>query len=146
MAKLARDMMTADPACCSPETPLDEIAREMVENNCGEIPIVDRGGRLVGVVTDRDIVCRVVAKGRNPAECTAGECMSTPVFSVDDDAQLDDVVQMMETHQVRRVPVVDRDGCCAGIISQADIIETIPPRIASELLSQISRVAPRPSA
>ena len=145
MAKLARDLMTTDPACCSPETTLDEIAQLMVENNCGEIPIVDRSGCLVGVITDRDIVCRVVARGENPADHTAETCMSTPVFAVRDDATVEDVVGMMESHQVRRVPVVDGDGCCAGIIAQADLVSIVPPRQTSELLSQISRESARPS-
>jgi CBS domain-containing protein len=137
--------MTADPACCSPQTTLDQIARLMVENNCGEIPIVDRSGYLIGVVTDRDIVCRIVAKGENPRDHIAEDCMSTPVFAVAGDAPLDEVVGMMETHQVRRVPVVDRDGCCAGIIAQADLVSIAPAHLTSELLCQISRQSAGPS-
>src|SRR5215813_6634566 len=75
MAKLARDVMTREPACCSPSTTLDLVAKMMVQNNCGEIPIVDTANRPVGVVTDRDIVCRVVAEGKNPSAYTAETCM-----------------------------------------------------------------------
>ena len=139
MAKLARDLMTPDPACCSPDTTLETIATLMVANDCGEIPILDRSGRPVGVVTDRDIVCRVVAEGRNPAEATAESCMSTPVVAVYDDAELDDVIEMMETHQIRRLPVVDADGCCAGIIAQADLVSISAPRVTAELITEISR-------
>ena len=139
MAKLARDLMTPDPACCSPDTTLERIATLMVANDCGEIPIVDRSGRPVGVVTDRDIVCRVVAEGTNPAEVTAEACMSTPVVAVYDDAELDDVIDMMETHQIRRLPVVDADGCCAGIIAQADLVSLGSAHVTAELLTQISR-------
>ena len=64
MAKLARDVMTPDPACCTPNTTLDEVAKLMAQNDCGEIPVVDPGDQIIGVVTDRDIVCRVVAEGK----------------------------------------------------------------------------------
>ena len=74
MAKLARDVMTADPACCTAESTLDLVARMMMENDCGEIPIVDHLDRPVGVLTDRDIVCRVVAEGKNPSGHTAESC------------------------------------------------------------------------
>ena len=59
MAKLARDVMTTNPACCTPETPLDQVAKLMVQHDCGEIPVIDRAEHVVGVVTDRDIVCRL---------------------------------------------------------------------------------------
>src|SRR5437773_12567799 len=119
MAKLARDVMTADPACCSPGTMLDQVAKMMVQNNCGEIPIVDTSDRPVGVVTDRDIVCRVVAEGKNPMAHTAQECMTTSVVTVRADASLDEVVSAMEDHQIRRVLDVDEGRCCGGIITQA---------------------------
>jgi len=143
MAKLARDLMTADPACCSPDTTLEKIATLMVANDCGEIPIIDRSGRPIGVVTDRDIVCRVVAEGKDPATITAESVMSTPVVAVYDDAELDDVIDMMETHQIRRLPVVDAEGCCAGIIAQADLVSIGSPHVTSELLTEISRDSSR---
>ena len=145
MATLARDVMTPDPACCSPATTLDQVAKLMVQNNCGEIPIVDTSDRPIGVVTDRDIVCRVVAEGKNPTGHPAESCMSSPVVTVSVDARLDEVVTVMEEHQLRRVPVVDEDGCCAGIIAQADIASVAPPRKTAELLSEVSRATGRPS-
>src|SRR6266568_4202653 len=73
-----RDMMTGDPACCTAETSLPEVARMMVDRDCGEIPVVDNTSSKVpiGVVTDRDIVCRTVANGLNPLDLTAADCMS----------------------------------------------------------------------
>src|SRR5438093_1275353 len=139
MSKLARDVMTPDPACCSPSTTLDQIAKMMIKNNCGEIPIVDIFSHPIGVVTDRDIVCRVVAEGKNPSGHTAESCMSTPVFTVPADSTIEDVVATMEEHQIRRVPVVDDGGCCTGIIAQADIVAAAPPRTAAELVCEISR-------
>jgi len=139
MAKLARDVMTADPVCCSPTTTLDKIARLMATTNCGQIPILDATGRPIGVITDRDIICRVVAEGKNPCDYTAEAIMSEPVFTVAVDAPVDDVVSLMEEHQVRRLPVLDTDGCCAGIIEQADIASMGQTRRTAQLLSQISR-------
>lgn len=143
--RLARDVMTPDPACCSPSTTLDLVARLMVQNNCGEIPIVDSSAQPIGVVTDRDIVCRVVAEGKNPSGHTAESCMTTPVVTVPTDARLEDVISTMEAHQIRRVPVVDDGGCCAGIISQADVASVGPPRRTAELVSKISRNMGRPT-
>jgi CBS domain-containing protein len=139
MAKLARDVMTSDPACCSLNTSLDQVAKMMVQNDCGEIPIIDTSNRPVGVVTDRDIVCRVVAEGKNPSAHTAQECMTTPAVTVRADAPIGDVIATMEQHQIRRVPVVDDGGCCSGIISQADIANAAAPNKTSELVTEISR-------
>ena len=66
MAKLARDVMTPNPVCCTPATTLDQVAQLMADNDCGEIPVIDTAERPIGVITDRDIVCRVVAEGKNP--------------------------------------------------------------------------------
>lgn len=139
MTKFARDVMTPDPACCSPGTSIDEVAKLMVQNDCGEIPVVDTRDHVVGVVTDRDIVCRVVAEGKNPIGYTAETCMSGPVVTVPEDMALDDVVKTMETHQIRRVPVVGDDGACCGIIAQADIALKAPEPEVVELVREVSK-------
>ena len=139
MAKLARDLMTPDPAVCSANTTLDQVAKMMVQNDCGEIPIDDTSNRPVGVVTDRDIVCRVVAEGKNPSAYTAESCMTRNVITVRADAPLNEVISTMEEYHIRRVPVVDEGGCCSGIISQADIAATGEERKTSELVREISR-------
>lgn len=139
MAKLARDVMTPEPVCCTPETTLDEVAKLMVDRDCGEIPVIDRSAHPVGVVTDRDIVCRIVAQGKNPIGHTAAEAMSQPVVTVRTSTRIDDVVETMEKHQIRRVPVVDESGCCAGIIAQADIARMEPEHEVAELVREVSR-------
>ena len=139
MAKLARDVMTQDPACCSPNATLDEVAKLMIENDCGEIPVVDASDRPIGVITDRDIVCRAVAEGKNPAAHTVRSVMSQPVVTVRADAAIDDVLKTMERHKIRRVPVVDDGGCCTGIIAQADLASEAPPEKAAELVREVSR-------
>ena len=139
MAKLARDVMTRDPACCSLNATLDEVAKLMVQNDCGDIPIVDARDRPIGVITDRDIVCRAVAEGKNPTGHTVESVMTRPVVTVRADAPLDDVVATMERHRIRRVPVTDDAGCCTGIIAQADLATGGPPHKAAELVREVSR-------
>ena len=143
MASLARDIMTPSPVCCSPSTTLDEVAKMMLHNDCGEIPIVDSNDCVVGVITDRDIVCRAVAQGKNPIGYTVESCMSAPVVTVREDDSLDDIVATMEAHQIRRVPVVSDGGACAGIIAQADIARFGPKREVAELVREISQQTQR---
>jgi CBS domain-containing protein len=139
MSKLAKDVMTPEPQCCSAETLLNEVANLMVEADCGEIPVVDASSRLIGVVTDRDIVCRVVAKGKNPTAVTAEEIMTQPVVAVPADTTLDEVVAVMEENQIRRVPVVDGRGCVCGIIAQADVALVARESEVGELVREVSR-------
>src|SRR5439155_10831705 len=124
MAQLAKDLMTANPACCKSETPLDQVARLMVQHDCGEIPVIDAAEHVVGVVTDRDIVVRIVADGKNPMAYAAETCMSQLVVTVPVTAPLKEVLSTMEKHQIRRVPVVDDGGRCVGMIAQADLAWT----------------------
>jgi CBS domain-containing protein len=91
------------------------------------------------VITDRDITCRVVAAGRNPAEVSAAECMSTPVVTVHPDADLEECLETMEEHQIRRVPVLDGGGVCCGIIAQADIARRAPAVKTAEVVREVSR-------
>jgi CBS domain-containing protein len=137
--------MTSNPICCTASTTLDQVAQLMARNDCGEIPVVDAAGHPMGVITDRDIVCRVVADGRDPASHTAGEFMSRPVFTVGADAPIDEVLSVMEEHRIRRVPVLDGDGCCTGIIAQADIASAGDRRYIAELVSEVSRHTGRAS-
>ena len=135
------DIMTKDPACCEPETALQEVAKLMLVNDCGEIPVVDsqRTMRPVGVVTDRDIVIRCVAEGKNPLEADAGDVMSSPVVTVTPEMDIDEVGDMMEEHQVRRIPVVDEAGAICGIVAQADIARHAHPREVAEVVREVSR-------
>lgn len=140
------DFMTKEPATCSADTPVVEVARMMVQHDCGEIPITNPETRhLIGVVTDRDIVCRAVATGRDTVQMLAGECMTTPVVCVTADATLDQCRRIMEEKQVRRVPVVDDKGMICGIVSQADIALAASAREAGHLVSAVSEPTRQPS-
>ncbi len=133
-----REIMSAKAACCSLTTPLVEVAEMMVEQDCGEIPVCDDQGKPVGVVTDRDIVCRLVAKGREPTESTAQDCMSSPVVTVTPDTAIEDCARLMEQYQVRRLPVVAEDGTCCAIIAQADLAIKGPRDTSIEVVSKVS--------
>ena len=115
----------------------------MVDYDCGSIPVVEdqQGRKLVGMITDRDITCRTVAMGRNPLEMKVQECMTVPVDYIDQDADMDEVVHLMEQKAVRRVPVVDPDGGCCGIVSQADIAAGAPKVDTADVVRVISLAA-----
>lgn len=139
MPKMARDVMTTDPTRCSRTTTLDEVAKLMRQYDCGEIPIVDTADRPIGVVTDRDIVCRVVAKGKDPSSCTAQDAMTQPVVAVLANTTLDEIVAVMEENRIRRVPVVDAQGCCCGIVAQADVAMVARESEVGEMVREVSR-------
>jgi CBS domain-containing protein len=112
----------------------------MVRHDCGEIPIVENKDlkKVVGVVTDRDIVCRTVAEGKNPLTLKAGDAMSTPAVTVNERTGDDEVRRVMETHQIRRVPVVDQNGACCGIVSLADIALRESRKDTGDLVREVS--------
>jgi CBS domain-containing protein len=140
------EVMTPDPACCTADTKLAEVARMMVDHDCGEIPVVDnQTNKLpVGVVTDRDIVCRTVARDLNPLELTASDCMTKPIVTVTPDMAVEECYRIMEDKRIRRIPVVDDRGSCCGIVALADIALVTGKRIAGEVIKEVS--APTQSA
>jgi CBS domain-containing protein len=135
-----KDVMTPDPACCTPDSTLQRVAEMMVENDCGEIPVVENMASMkpVGVITDRDITCRTVAKGLNPLTMTVSDCMTSPCVTVTPDTALDECCRVLEENQIRRVPVVDAGGACCGIVALADIAKHAPKRDAGEVVKEVS--------
>jgi CBS domain-containing protein len=117
----AREIMTRDVKSVRPEAGLEEVARIMRDENTGIVPVVDQNGRLLGVVTDRDIVMRTLASGNDPRTVRASEIMSDDIDAVTPDEELRDVVNLMGDKQVRRVPVVQENDELVGIISMADV-------------------------
>ena len=118
----ARELMTAQPVCCTPETSVRDAAMLMVEHDCGCIPVVEtmESGKLIGMITDRDIACRCIAKGHGP-DTEVRDTMSATPKSCGPDDDIAAVENIMASDQVRRVPVVDESGKCVGIIAQADL-------------------------
>lgn len=135
-----KEIMTPDPACCTPSSSLEEAARLMIECDCGEIPVVDDSSTRipVGVITDRDITCRTVGKGLNPLEMTVSDCMTSPIVSIDVESSLEECTRLMEENQIRRVPVVNADGACVGIVALADLARHAPEKESTEVLQEVS--------
>lgn len=144
-----RDIMKFAPVTADLRTPICDVAMLMVEFDCGEVPVTDRG-RLAGVVTDRDIACRVVAAGRDPFTTLIKDVMTAEPVSIGPDKAVTAAVRLMESAQIRRLPVVDERGGVVGIISMTDLCDCMPHWSAGELLREISRKHPageiRPTA
>lgn len=133
------DVMTRNPCSCSPDSSLEEVARMMVNHDCGEIPVLDSRSAPIGVLTDRDICCRTVAQGKNPLEMKASDIMTSPVVTVTPQTSVTDCCKLMEAKQIRRVVVVDDAGRCCGIVAQADIaLHDRSTREVAEVLEKIS--------
>lgn len=139
------DVMTTNPQCAHPQTNICDVAKMMADCDCGEIPVVDSAQRPLGVITDRDIACRVVAQGKDPAHTHAGDAMSSPVITVTPETSLEECCRLMEEKQVRRIPVVDSKGACCGIVSQADIALHADTKEAGSLVRDVSRRTGAPS-
>jgi CBS domain-containing protein len=143
-----KEIMTTDPACCMPETSLQEVGKMMIDHDCGEIPVVEsRASKLpIGVITDRDIVCRTVARGLNPLDLTVAGCMSTPCVTVTPDMSVEECSKTMEENKIRRVPVVDAAGSCCGIVALADIALHARRNVAAEVVKEVSESSSAASA
>ncbi len=125
---LVKDVMAKDLSFCTPEETVKEAAKLMKSADVGAIPVVqDKSSRkLVGILTDRDIVIALVAEGKDPGTTTVGSIMSRDPVSTGPDEELDRSAQLMQEKQVRRVPVVDEQGAIVGIVAQADIAQESP--------------------
>jgi CBS domain-containing protein len=141
-----REIMTPNPKFCLPETSVAEVALQMVDCDCGEIPVVESEESMVpvGVVTDRDITCRLVAMRKDPLLSDAKTVMTSPALTVSAEAMVPACIRLMKDHLVRRLVVVDERGRLVGMISQADLIKHVPEQTA-EVLRRVSQPSPRPS-
>jgi CBS domain-containing protein len=131
----ASDIMTPNPRCCSTHDSLQGVARIMREEDIGEIPVVDEQKKLVGVITDRDIVVRCVAEGEAPDSCVVDAYMTAPGVSLREDASVEDIANAMAKEAVRRIPITDQEGRVCGIVAQADL-EHSGARSQKEKVSQ----------
>jgi CBS domain-containing protein len=135
---LAR-LMTRNPKFCLATSPLEEVARAMRDEDCGEIPVVDLDRHPIGVITDRDIVVRTVAAGRNPQEVRVQECMTAPPIVIREDATVEDCARLMERQRVRRIPVVDAKGALCGIVALADLERSDARSLQNEVTRAVSQ-------
>jgi CBS domain-containing protein len=133
--------MTTDPACCTPDTSLREVARFMVENDCGCIPVVDgiETRRPIGTITDRDITSRTVARGKNPLKMKARDAMTHSCITTTADTDAKTCCEIMESNKIRRVVVVDEDGRCCGIVSQGDLACKADEKVTIAVVQAVSQ-------
>jgi CBS domain-containing protein len=137
MAKRVRDTMTPDPRAVAPDESIAEAARLMRDQDVGSLPVIEEG-RLVGMLTDRDITVRVIAEGRSPQTATVGEVFSHNPVTVEPNEDLAEALRLMARHQVRRLPVVESDRL-VGILAQADVALEEKERKTGELVESISQ-------
>jgi CBS domain-containing protein len=137
VAKMVRDAMTANPRTASPAQSLADAAQIMQSEDVGSVPVVE-DGRLVGVLTDRDIAIRAVAESVDVQTLNVGDVASREPVTVEPGQDLDEALALMARHQVRRLPVVD-DGQLVGILAQADVAIEVKEKKAGEVLEEISK-------
>lgn len=137
----AQDIMTKNPRVVTPETPVQEAARLMQSEDTGVLPVVEsaQSRRLVGVVTDRDLALRVVAEGKASAQVR--DAMSSGVKTAKPGDNVKDVMELMASEQVRRIPIVDESGMVVGIVSQADVVRDADDKKAEKTIEAISKPA-----
>ncbi len=137
MAKKVRDAMTAEPRSAEPSQSLVEAAQVMKQEDVGSLPVVE-GGRLLAVLTDRDIVVRAVAEGVDLQATRVGDVASREPVTVGPEEDLDEALRLMARHQVRRLPVVDEQRL-VGMLAQADVASEAKASKTGEVVEEISQ-------
>jgi len=136
------EIMSKDPVCCEPSDTIDIVARLMVTEDVGSIPVVHdlRESLLTGIVTDRDLVIKVLAEGRDPKTVTVGEVMTQEPVSCRADSNVFVALDAMAEHQLRRIPIVDENHRLVGIIAQADVAARLArPAETARVVEEISQ-------
>src|SRR5438067_6843610 len=137
MAKSVKDAMTSSVRTAAPSQSLTDAAALMQQEDVGSLPVVD-GDRLIGMVTDRDIVVRGIADGSDPHAVQVGDIASRDIVTVRPDDDLDEALRLMAQHQVRRLPVVD-DGQLVGVVAQADVALEAKEKDLGHVVEEISK-------
>ena len=138
MGTKVHEVMTDRPRVVTPETTVSEAAQLMKNDDIGSLPILD-GEQLAGVVTDRDIVIRAVAEGKDPRGMPVREVASRELVTVNADEELSSALQLMASQQVRRLPVVNDDGRLVGVLAQADVAVEASEKAVGEMVEEISK-------
>lgn len=126
----AKELMTPTPKVCTSDDRIVDVARMMRDYDVGSLPVVENSGtnRLIGIITDRDIVVKCLAVGGDPKRTTAGELAQGTPVTVSADTDIRDVMRKMEEHQIRRVPIIDDHRRLVGMISEADLARNLPEK------------------
>jgi CBS domain-containing protein len=138
MGKSIRELMSSNPCAIEADKPVAYAAKLMKQENVGLAPVVE-GDRLVGTLTDRDIVVRVVAEGKDPEAVSVREIASTDLITVDPQQDLDEALRLMASNQIRRLPVVEEDGRLVGVLAQADVAREADEQQTGQLVEDISQ-------
>jgi CBS domain-containing protein len=138
MGTKVREVMTDRPRCVTLDTPISEAASLMETENVGSLPILE-GEELAGMITDRDIVVRAVAKGKDPRGMPVREVASRELVTVYAEEDLSNALTKMASEQVRRLPVVDEDNRLVGILAQADVALEAKEKTVGAMVEEISR-------
>jgi CBS domain-containing protein len=143
MGTKVREVMTDRPRCVTFDTPISEAASLMESENVGSLPVLE-GEELAGMITDRDIVVRAVAKGKDPRGMPVREVVSRELVTVYAEEDLSTALTKMASEQVRRLPVVDEDNRLVGILAQADVALEAKEKTVGEMVEEISRAPSGP--
>ena len=134
----AREIMTPAPERLGIDDSIDKAAQRMASDDIGALPVCDGDGRLVGVLTDRDLVIRVLAEGRQPEETKVGDVVErVEVVTIGADDPVEEAIRTMKEHAVRRLPVIDGTEL-VGMVSQADVARALPDAKVGDLVGEIS--------
>ena len=117
-----KEIMTQAAVCCGPETNVGRAVELLWERNVGMLPVVGNDGKLIGVVTDRDLCIAMGTRNRLPGDLTVGEVATRQVFVCKPDDDVHEALSIMSTNQIRRLPVVNNDGVPQGILSMDDLV------------------------
>jgi CBS domain-containing protein len=138
MGKSVQELMTSNPCSIDTDKSVAYAAKMMRDEDVGLAPIVE-GNRLVGTVTDRDITIRLVAEGKDPESTKVTDIASTKLVTVEPQQDLEEALQLMAKHQVRRLPVVEEDGRLVGVVAQADVAKHGDDARTGDLVEEISK-------
>jgi CBS domain-containing protein len=133
----AREIMTPDPVCVSESDTVRAAAEVLAEKGIGAVPVCGEDNRLKGMVTDRDIVVKLIAEGKDPRALTAGELAQGEAITIGADDEVNEIMSTMAKYKVRRLPVIDGQKL-VGIISLADVARALPNPQVGDLLEAIS--------
>lgn len=133
-----REIMTKDVEVLHPDDTIRTAAQKMRDRDVGFLPVLE-GGELIGVITDRDLVIRIVADGVNSKAMIGRDILTSPVIYCFDDQEVDSAAQLMQMHQIRRVVVLDhKNGSIVGVVSLGDLSSCMPPDAAGEVIREVS--------
>jgi CBS domain-containing protein len=134
-----KDVMTTDPVCCRLTDTAQTVAKILRDEDIGSVPIISEEKKLEGIITDRDLCCTIVAEGLDPRTTSINNYVTRKPLTCRADDDLDECERAMQKHQIRRIPVVDNQERCIGVVSQADLALREEPQKVKQTVAEISK-------